>query len=31
MVWESEESHETIDEALQALETDLVEILQEWE
>jgi hypothetical protein len=31
MVWESEDHHETIDEALQALETDLVEILKEWE
>jgi hypothetical protein len=31
MVWESGESHETIDEALQALETELVEILKEWE
>jgi hypothetical protein len=31
MVWESQGSHGTIDEALQALETDLVEILKEWE
>ena len=31
MVWESKASHETIDEALQALETELVEILKEWE
>jgi len=31
MVWESEDSHGTIDEALEALETDLVEILKELE
>ena len=31
MVWESEDSDGTIDEALQTLETELVEILKEWE
>lgn len=31
MVWESKDNHGTIDEALQALETELVEILKEWE
>ena len=31
MVWESDDTHSTIDEALQALEAELVEILKEWE
>ncbi len=31
MVWESDHTHNSIDEALQALETELVEILKEWE
>ena len=31
MVCESSDTHKTIDEALQALETELVEMLKEWE
>jgi hypothetical protein len=31
MAWESKEDHETIDEALQALETELTEIMKDWE
>jgi hypothetical protein len=31
MVWESDDTHRTIDDALQGLETELVEILKEWE
>ena len=31
LVWESDDTHGTIDEALQTLEAELVEILKEWE
>jgi hypothetical protein len=31
LVWESDHTHHAIDEALQALEAELVEILEEWE
>ena len=31
MVWESDDTHQTLDQALQALEMELVEILKEWE
>ena len=31
MVWESDDFHGTIDEALQTLEAELVEISKEWE
>ncbi len=31
MVWESDHTHNSIDEALQALEAELIKIMKEWE